>query len=57
MTCEQSLCNLMREGFDVVLGLSNTLAFEVNNGLLIAQPQSSIIIHMIDLIASSFHKE
>jgi mannosyltransferase OCH1-like enzyme len=38
MTCEKSLQPLLIAHYDLITGLSNTLAFEINNGLIISKP-------------------
>ena len=57
MTCEQSLFPLLQTHFSLITGLSNTLAFECNNGLLISRKNCQFIQTLITELKVSFARE
>jgi mannosyltransferase OCH1-like enzyme len=54
MTCERPLTPLLRTNFDLITGLSNTLAFECNNGLILSKPACQFVATMIGDLKASF---
>ena len=57
MTCERPLTPLLRTNFDFITGLSNTLAFECNNGLILSKPACPFVSTLISDLRVSFLKE
>lgn len=57
MTCEQALTPLLRTNYDFITGLSNSLAFECNNGLILSKPACQFVATLIGDLKVSFKKE
>ena len=62
MTCEQNVFEGISRRFDCskfsfVTGLSNTQAFEINNGILLSKPNSSFTSYLIEKLGVSIARE
>jgi len=62
MTCERNVFEGLQSRFDTakvgfVTGVSNTQAFEVNNGILLSKPGNTFTRHLIERLGRSIAKE
>lgn len=62
MTCERNVFLALESDYDLsqvgfVSGVSNTAAFEVNNGILLGRPGSDTIRHLVEQLGFSITRE